>query len=122
VPLQYLDFDFSDEESGHGTFDAMASVLEDRLPALLAEMARVLRWAFDTFGRPGALDEGSEWDCELQGLIEPGTPLAVSYDQGRGEVELAPSPGRAARTTLTLTLSGSPAFCGAFRTEFELDS
>ena len=122
VPLQYLDFDFSDEDSGHGTFDAMASVLPDRLPALLAEMAHVLRWAFDAFGRPGPLDEGGEWDCELQGLIEPGTPFAISYDERRGEVQLAPAPGGEARTTLTLTLSGSPAFCEAFSAEFEVDS
>ena len=119
MPLQYLDFDFSDEDSGRGTFDAMASVLPDRLPALLAEMAHVLRWASDTFGRPRPLDEGGEWDCELQGLIEPGTPLAISYDGSRGEVELAPTPRGAARTTLTLTLTGSPAFCDAFRAEFE---
>jgi hypothetical protein len=122
VPLQYLDFDFSDEESGHGTFDAMASVLPDRLPALLAEMADVLRWAFATFGRQGPLDEGGEWDCELQGLIEPGTPLAVSYDERQGAIQLAPVPCDEARTTLTLTLSGSPAFCEAFRAEFEPDS
>ncbi len=119
VPLQYLDFDFSDEESGRGSFDAMASVLPDRLSALLAEMAHVLRWAFGAFGRPGPLDEGGEWDCEMQGSIEPGTPLAISYDDSQGEVQLAPAPGGDARTTLTLTLSGSPAFSEAFRAEFE---
>lgn len=41
--LHYLDFDFSDEDSGRGRFDAMASVLPDRLPALLAEIAAVLQ-------------------------------------------------------------------------------
>jgi hypothetical protein len=116
VNLQYLDFDFSDEESGHGSFDAMASVLADRLPALLAEIAGVLGWAFGTFGRPGALEEGGEWDYDLQGVIEPGTPLVISYDEGAGALHLTPAPDAGARTTLTLTLSGPPAFCEALRT------
>jgi hypothetical protein len=117
--MQYLDFDFTDEDSGRGSFDAMASVLPDRLPALLAEMAAVLRWGFGTFGRAGA-DDAGEWDYEVQGLIEPGTPLAISYDESRGDLLLAPAPA-GARATLTLTLSGSPAFCAALRAEFEID-
>jgi hypothetical protein len=117
--LQYLDFDFSDEESGRGSFDAMASVLPDRLPALLGEIAAVLGWAAAAFGPAGALQEESEWDFEVQGVIEPGTPLEVFYDGGRAELSLAPDPGQA-RTTLTLTLSGSPAFCEALRQRFEL--
>ena len=40
--LQYLDFDFSEDEHGLGSFDAMASVLPAQLPALQAEIARVL--------------------------------------------------------------------------------
>jgi hypothetical protein len=116
--LQYLDFDFSDEESGRGSFDAMASVLPDRLPALLAEIAAVLRWAAGAFGPGGALGEESEWDYEAQGIVEPDTPLQAVYDDARGDVSLTPVPGQA-RTTLTLTLSGSPAFCEAFRERFE---
>lgn len=120
MQLNYLDFDFSDEETGRGSFDAMASVLPDRLPALLAEIAAVLRWANRTFGASGALDDGGEWDCELRGAAEPGTPLKVAYDEGSGEVSLTPAIGPA-RTTLTLTLSGSPAFCEAFRARFGLN-
>jgi len=119
MQLQYLDFDFSDEDAGRGSFDAMASVLADRLPALLAEIAAVLRWADGAFGRGGALGDEGEWDYDLQGIIEPGTPLDVAFDESSGEVSLAPD-GGPARTTLTLTLSGSAAFCEAFREKFEL--
>ena len=118
MQLQYLDFDFSDEDSGRGSFDAMASVLPDRVPAVLAEIAAVLRWATGAFG-PGALleDEG-EWGYELQGVAEPGTPLKVIFDERSGDVSLTPA-GGSARATLTLTLTGSAAFCEAFRESFE---
>ena len=42
MPLAYLLFDSSDEDGGHCSFDAMASVLPDRLPALLREVEAVL--------------------------------------------------------------------------------
>lgn len=119
MQLDYLDFDFSDEESGRGAFDAMASVLPARLPALLAEMKAVLHWATDTFGPPGATDDEGEWNYELAGLLEPATPLEVVYDRSRDELLVTPAAGDA-RTTLTLTLSGSPGFCAALRERFEV--
>ena len=63
--LQYLDFDVSEDEHGVGSFDAMASVLPAQVPALHAELARVLAWAHDAFAR-GPLDEGFDWDYDLQ--------------------------------------------------------
>ncbi|MES3001299.1 MAG: hypothetical protein V4787_11465 [Pseudomonadota bacterium] len=99
MQLHYLDFDYSDEDSGRGSFDAMASVLADRLPALRAEVDAVLQWAVREFGPAAAPGDEGDWDHDVQQTIEPGTP---------------------ARTTLTLTISGSPAFCDAFREKFEL--
>lgn len=116
--LHYLDFDFSDEESGRGSFDAMASVMPVRLPALLAEIGAVLGWATDAFGPCGASEDEGEWGCELQGISEPAMPLKVVYEGG--VVNLEPAVG-VARTTLTFTLSGSAAFCEAFRERFGLD-
>lgn len=110
MPLEYLLFDFSDEEGGAGSFDAMASVLPGRLPALLAEIGAVLRWAHHEFGAPSG-DEG-DWDFELQATCEPDAPLHAVYDAASGRLSL--SPDCAARTTLSLTLSGSPSFCQAF--------
>jgi hypothetical protein len=115
--MQYLEFDFSDEDSGRGSFDAMASVLPDRLHALLTEIAAVLRWAADAFGAAGAEDDGGEWDYELQGVAEPDTPLDVVYDERGAAVTITPNSGDA-RITLTFTLAGSPAFCGAFKERF----
>lgn len=121
MQLQYLDFDFSDEDTGRGSFDAMASVSPDRLPALLAEIASVLRWSVDTFGSCAARDvrdDVAEWDHALQAVAEPDLPLDIVYDEGRGEVVVGS--GGAAYITVTFTLSGSPAFCDAFGAAFEL--
>lgn len=119
MELHYLDFEFSDEDSGRGSFDTMASVVPQRLPPLLEEIAAVLRWAHAGFGPPASLDDGGEWDFDLQAVAEPDRPLAVRYDAGRGEVELGSSDS-ALRVTLTLTLGGSPAFCNACREAFVL--
>jgi len=119
MQLQYLDFDFSDEESGRGSFDAMASVLPERLPALLAEIAAVLRWAHEGFGPAQALDDDGAWDYALEAVAEPDAPLEVAYDAARRTVWLAPV-AAAQRVTLTLTVVGSPEFCGALREAFDL--
>ncbi|MGI4778050.1 MAG: hypothetical protein ACRYGA_08010 [Janthinobacterium lividum] len=121
MQLQYLDFDFSDEDTGRGSFDAMASAPPRRLPALLAEIATVLRWSVDVFGSSEAQDtqDVAEWDHALQAVAEPDMPLNIAFDEIRGEVVLGTG-GAAARTTLTFTLSGSPAFCDAFREAFEV--
>ena len=119
MQLQYLDFDFSDEATGRGSFDAMASVLPDRVPAVLAEIAAVLRWATGAFGPGGLLEDDGDWAYELQGVAEPGMPLKLIFDEGSGDVSLAPA-GGSARVTFTLTLTGAAAFCEAFRERFEL--
>jgi hypothetical protein len=98
MELHYLVFDFSDEESGRGSFDAMASVAAGRLPALRGEIDSVLEWAHRTFGPATQSHDEGDWGYELQEEAEPD-----------------------ARTTLTLTLVGSPAFCEAFRQEFNVD-
>ena len=117
-PLEYLEFDHSDDDEGHGSFDAMAAVDERRLPALQAEIARVLAWARGRFGPPAPLEEGGEWDCALGGTREVATPLAVDWDERAGTLALRESDAGSPRVTLTLTLSGTAAFCEAFRAGF----
>ena len=120
MELHYLDFEFSDEDAGHGSFDAMASVVPHRLPPLLEEVAAVLRWAHAAFGAPAALEDGGDWDFDLHAIAEPDRPLAVRYDAATSEVDLAGA-GAAARVTLTLTLGGTSVFCRALREAFPLD-
>ncbi len=101
MSLQFLDFDHSEDAQGCTTFDAMASVRHGQLAAVRAEIAQVLDWAEAAFaGQRGSVDEGGEWDFDLQ-------------ERADGE-----SPGW---QLLTLSISGSPQFCAAFRQRFGLD-
>lgn len=114
MPLHYLDFDFSGDAHGQGTFDAMASAAPAQLGAVQLEIAAVLDWAHARFGAPQPLDEGGEWDCELQGVREAATTLEVLHRPGAG-LELQPGATGEIRVTLSVTLTGTPAFCEAFR-------
>jgi hypothetical protein len=116
MSLDYLDFDFSGDAHGHGSFDAMAAVAPAQLPALQAEVARVLGWAERAFGPAAALDEGGDWDFELQGTRETSVPLQVRY--GSGGLSLHDAGPGAPRVTLSLTLTGTPDFCAALRNAF----
>ena len=119
MSLQYLDFESSGDAEGRGSFDAMASVAPAQFGALQAEVLRVLGWAERSFGPAAALDEGGEWDYELQGTRETSTPLRVQY--GAGGLELHDAAPAAPRITLSLTLSGTPVFCEALRSAFAID-
>ena len=118
--LEYLDFDYSEDEDGHGSFDAMAAAGPAQLAGLQAEIMRVLDWAHDSFGPPRALEDGGEWDHELQGVREVATTLDVRH--ARGTLHLADAGTAAPRTTLSLTLTGTPAFCDALRRAFAIDA
>ena len=97
--LRYLDFDYSEDTEGHGTFDAMASTSPEKTPEVHAEIAQVLAWAEATFpDSRGALDEGGTWDCDLQ----------ETRDDPRFD-------------TVTFSLSGTADFCAALREQFALD-
>jgi len=124
--LQYLDFDVSEDEHGVGSFDAMASVLPAQVPALHAELTQVLAWAHDAFAR-GPLDEGFDWDYDLQLAEASAAQGTIGFDASTRSLWMDVRPGAtpanpAVRCTLTLTLSGTPAFCAALREAFDLDS
>lgn len=122
MPLDWLDFDFSEDEDGNGSFDAMAAATPAQWAALEAEVLRVLDWAEDTFPDARApLDEGGTWDVELQAVEEVATPLQVDADLAAGRLRLARGTAGAPRITLSLTLSGNPAFCAALREAFGVD-
>lgn len=99
MTLRWLDFDYSEDTEGVGTFDAMASTAPAHTPAVEAEIAEVIAWAEAAFpnGR-GVLEDGADWDFDLQELHE---------EDG-------------ARRTLVLSIGGSAAFCEALRERFGL--
>lgn len=117
--LQYLDFDFSEDADGTGTFDAMTSVSPGQLPALHADIAAVLTWAHQQFPDAcGPSEEGGEWQYDLQGVQEVATPLTLQFDAASGRIATGPGTPAPPRTTLTLSISGNPGFCAALRDAF----
>jgi hypothetical protein len=121
MTLAYLDFEFSEDGAGHGSFDAMAAAMPAQLAALQAEVIAVLAWAQREFPNRGSVDDGGEWDYELQGTQEVATALDVRYDPGARCLELQPAQTCAPRVTLSLTVSGTAQFCAAFRAAFAVD-
>ncbi len=121
MSLNYLDFDYSEDEQGIGTFDAMASTAAPHVAAVRAELALVLDWAYATFPDMRApLDEGGEWDYNLEGQQEWTAHEAIAYDEVSGKFSSQLSPAGAPRHTVTLSISGSAQFCDAFRRRFGL--
>jgi hypothetical protein len=94
--LNYLSFDFSEGEEGVMTLEAMASTSADEHAAVMAEVERVLAWASGRFPHShGPVEDGMDWDHDLQVTIEDGRWHAV-----------------------TLTLAGSPRFVDEFLAVF----
>ncbi|WP_298009487.1 hypothetical protein [uncultured Aquabacterium sp.] len=93
--LHYLTFEISEDTDGIGTAEGMASTDAAAHAQALAEAQTVLVWAqaHSPLGH-GPLEEGFEWDHDLQ----------ISRE---GDWH-----------TVTLTLSGTMAFLDAFRERF----
>lgn len=93
--LHYLTFEISEDTDGIGTVEGMASTDAAAHAHALAEARAVIEWARAHHPHgPGPLDEGFDWDHDLQ----------VSQD---GDWH-----------TVTLTLSGTAAFLEAFQRQF----
>ena len=120
--LDYLDFDFSEEADGSGSFDAVASVGPQQLAAVHAEIVVVLDWAHATFaGQRVPLDEGGAWDFDLQSLQEWSLSETLTYDEESGQLDVDAGTAGAPRHTVSLSIVGSADFCDAFRAQFEID-
>lgn len=121
MTLNYLDFDYSEDDEGTGTFDAMASVPPAQLAALHAEVAQVLLWAHAEFPDACAPSEdGGRWQYDLQGVQEVSTALSIEFDAATGRLRSTPGIAAPPRTTLTLAISGSADFCSALRLAFDI--
>lgn len=118
--LDYLIFDYSEDEEGSATWDAMATVASERWPALQKEVLQVLAWAEQQFPQQrGALDEGASWDYDLT-LSSDGNALDLRVQHQPLQLLHAPLPA-GAQLTLTLTLTGRSAFADALFHAFELE-
>lgn len=117
--LNYLEFDYSEDADGVGTFDALAATAPAQNAAVLAEVATVLSWAHHAFEAQRApLDEGGEWDYDLQGWREFSALDNLQFDERSGELRLQPQAAGTARHTVSLSITGTPSFCAAFREHF----
>lgn len=119
MTLHFLDFDYSEDEEGTATWDAAASVPTARLPELLAEITALLDWAHTEFGAlRGPVETGGLWDYDLQ-CERDGLPLlALGFDIHERQIHPRPQSQPQAWVTLTLSLSGGPAFAAAFVDRF----
>lgn len=117
--LDYLEFDYSEDTEGLCTFDAMASVAPAQLPAVLNEVEQVLGWAFARFADSrGPLDEGMQWDFDLQSQQEFTVQDHIRFDEAAGRVSRQAGQAGQPRCTVSLSLSGTPAFGDALRAQF----
>jgi VCBS repeat-containing protein len=119
MSLNYLEFDYSEDAEGLGTFDALAATAPAHNAAVLAEVAVVLAWAHAAFKALRApLDEGGEWDYDLQGWREFNAVDALHFDEHSGKLSIQTQAAGAARHTVSLSITGTPGFCTAFRERF----
>jgi hypothetical protein len=118
--LNYLDFDYSEDADGVGTFDALAATTPAQHTTVLTEVAAVLKWAQHTFeGQRAPLDEGGEWDYDLQSWREFRAVDVLRFDDTNSQLSVQPQPAGAARHTVSLSIIGTPSFCAAFRERFQ---
>lgn len=120
MSLNYLEFDDSEDADGVGTFDALAATAPAHNAAVLAEVAAVLAWAHHAFEAQRApLDEGGEWDYDLQGWREFSAVDVLDFDEHSGELNVQAQAAGAARHAVSLSVTGTPGFCAAFRERFQ---
>ena len=128
---QYLEFDCSEDTEGITCWDALAQPAAAHTTALLHEVAQLLAWASRLgLPGPGPLDEGADWDLDLQVQWQSAhsahsahgqhrLPAQAHWDAATQTLNIhpatAPSLGPDARLELSLSLSGTPAFAQAFR-------
>lgn len=121
--LEFLEFDCSEDTDGVVCWDALAHPAARHTTALLHEVTQLLVWAsrFSPQG-PGPLDEGADWDFDLQVQLhsahsQHNTPAQAQtyWHAAQQTLDIRPAPGPDERVELSLSLSGTPAFAQAFR-------
>jgi len=122
MDLQYLEFDCSEDTEGTVCWDALAHPVAAHTPALLREVTQLLVWASRLgLSGPGPLDEGADWDFDLQAKLHTGSdsiPASAVFHPESGSLALHPQPQNGHMLELSLSLSGTPGFADAFRQQW----
>jgi len=94
--MDFLTFDLTEVDDGVSSLEAMASTAVQQHAAVMAEVQQVLDWAWHRYPQShGPMDDGMDWDHDLQ----------VTIEDGRWH-------------TVTLTLSGTARFVEEFIAAF----
>ena len=94
--MDFLTFDVAEVDDGVSSLEAMASTAAGEHASVMAEVQQVLDWAWHRFpDSHGPIDDGMEWDHDLQVTVEEG-----------------------GWHTVTLTLTGTGRFVEAFLATF----
>lgn len=94
--MDFLTFDLTEVDDGVSSLEAMASTAVEQHAAVMAEVQRVLDWAWRCYpASHGPVDDGMDWDHDLQVTVENG-----------------------GWHTVTLTLTGSARFVRDFTAAF----
>ncbi|MBS0292462.1 MAG: hypothetical protein JSS01_08080 [Proteobacteria bacterium] len=117
--LHFLNFDYSEDDEGRASWDAVASVAAARLPELVQEIVGLLAWAHAEFGAlQGPAEDGGLWDYDLQYERDGHALQSLRYDATSGQLRPSPQALPDERVSLTLALSGGPFFADAFGTRY----
>lgn len=121
MSLHFLDFDYSEDEEGTATWDAVANVPAERLSDLLLEITTLLAWAEAEFGQlRGPVESGGLWNYDLQCERHGHALQTVHYAPDARQLQPSPTALSGERVTLCLSLSGGPVFADAARARFSL--
>jgi hypothetical protein len=118
--LQFLEFDCSEDAEGVVCWDALAQPAARHTQALLHEVEQMLNWAHRWSPRkPGALEDGADWDFDLN-LQSNMVSIQVHWNTPTHTLVLSPTPSENDAVTLSLSISGAPAFSAAFREQWNV--
>jgi VCBS repeat-containing protein len=71
--MDFLTFELDEVDDGVSSLEAMASTAAGQHGAVMAEVQQVLDWAWSRFPKShGPIDDGMDWDHDLQVSIEDG--------------------------------------------------
>ena len=113
--LQFLEFDCSEDSEGVVCWDALAQPAAHHTLAMLQEVTELLAWAHRyATCPPGPLEDGADWDFDLQ-IRDGHASIETHWNSSRQTLDLSKMPSASPEITLSLSLSGTRSFAGAFR-------